>query len=94
MPENIVAQKAPVMQEYDGPIYIDGQVQEWAVYLDGEHIGWAGNELAGWRMHTNALVQRSAHYQRCPADIPFDGSPAEPSEPVRGADTYGLEARG
>lgn len=75
MPKEIIAQEVTELQ--NGPVWID-EAGEWAVYLDGEHIGWASTELAADSKYIEALVTRRAHALRCPEDV--------------WADTYGLEA--
>jgi len=88
MPNNIVPQNGENIQ--NGPVWID-EAGEYAVYLNGEHIGWASTELAADSKYIEALITRRAHAMRCQTDITFMGEPAA-TEPTTEADTYGMEA--
>jgi len=64
-------------QVMNGPEYIP-EFKEYAIWVDGECIGWASDCSTAQRIYHEALATRREHVTRNPAnrldDIPFDVS--------------------
>ena len=96
----LVTMQFQVINTHDDDAIADGvrwddEEQEWAIWLNGDIIAWAGSHHVAMEAYLGALHYDCEHRRRCPEDyedIPYDGGPVEGYEPVDHMDDLGLEA--